>query len=78
LDNDYEPYYKTKNYQNEIPQNELNLINIWNDNHYIFDENVSQYGGWVTVNESARLPAVYVYASKQKQAIKKIKGIIKQ
>jgi hypothetical protein len=41
LDEDYELTYKTKNYQNEIPQKELNWITTLNNKHYIFDENVN-------------------------------------
>jgi hypothetical protein len=70
LDDVYDPYYKTKNYLNVIPKNELD----WHKNiakYYKFDENVSPYGTWVTVNERARLPAAYVYATRKKQAIKK-------
>jgi hypothetical protein len=43
LDEEYDPYYKTKNYLNVIPSKELD----WYKNigkYYKFDENVSPNG----------------------------------
>jgi hypothetical protein len=76
LDEDYDPYYKTKDYLNVIPKKELD----WHTNiskYYKFDENVDKYGAWVTVNKQRRIPDKFVYLTKQKQAIKKNKRVDK-
>jgi hypothetical protein len=75
-DEQYDPFYKVKNYLNEIPKKEKDWHTDINK-YYKFDENVGKYGAWVTVYKRKRIPDEFVYATKQKQVIKKNKRVDK-
>jgi hypothetical protein len=75
-DEAYDKFYRVKNL-NEIPKKEVDWHTDINK-YYKFDKNVGKFGAWVIVNKRQRIPEKFVYAIKQREIKKKIKGLIKQ